>query len=123
MYLLDTHALLWWLGDQSRLSPQAVETIRYSESVYVSAASTWEIAIKRGLGKLDAPDDLEERIAANRFLVLPITVRHSLAVARLPNHHGDPFDRVLVAQALAEGMTLVSNDPMMVRYPVPILAA
>lgn len=123
MYLLDTHALLWWLGDQERLPQQVAETIRNSELVYVSAASTWEIAIKRALGKLDSPDDLEDQISANRFLALPITIRHSLVVFSLPRHHSDPFDRMLIAQALAEGLTLISGDPAVAKYSVRLLTA
>lgn len=123
MYLLDTHALLWWLGDQGRLSPRAFEAIRCCESVYVSAASAWEIVFKRDLGKLEAPDDLQERIAANRFRVLPITASHWFDSTRLAKHHTDFFDRLLVAQALAERLTLISGDPVVARYPVPILAA
>ncbi len=78
--------------------------------MYVSAAVAWEITIKRALGKLDAPDDLEAAMKANRFLALPITIPHALAVLTLPNHHRDPFDRLLIAQAHYEGHKFVSRD-------------
>ena len=91
--------------------------------VYVSAAVIWEISIKRSLGKLSAPDDLEEAMTANRFLPLPVTIPHALAVATLPDHHRDPFDRLLIAQARHEGFKLVSRDPHIPRYGVPHIVA
>jgi len=92
-------------------------------TVYVSAAVIWEIAIKRSLGKLDAPDDLEAAMEANRFLPLPVTIPHALAVRTLPDHHRDPFDRLLVAQARHEGFKLVTRDPNIPRYGVPHIVA
>jgi PIN domain nuclease of toxin-antitoxin system len=92
-------------------------------TVYVSAAVAWEIAVKRALGKLDAPEDLLAAMAANRFLPLPVTIPHALAVATLPDHHRDPFDRLLIAQALHEGFKLVSRDPHVARYGVPCIVA
>jgi len=91
--------------------------------VDVSAALAWEIAIKRSLGKLDAPEDREAAMAANRFVALPVKVPHALAVASLPDHHRDPFDRLLIAQARHEGFRLVSRDPFMKLYDVPLLEA
>src|SRR5689334_10810627 len=124
MLLLDTHALLWWLDDPKQLSKQARRAIRDGTNiVYVSAAVAWEITIKKALGKLDAPDNLEEVLEANRFLPFPITVAHALAVRALPVHHRDPFDRMLIAQALHEGFRLVSRDPEIARYPVPLITA
>src|SRR5262249_51657678 len=97
--LLDTHVLLWWLDGTSELSRQAQKAIEDSRNiVYVSAAVAWEIAIKKALGKLDAPDDLETVMEACRFLPLPITIAHSLAVEKLPPYHRDPFDRLLIAR-------------------------
>lgn len=122
--LLDTHAFLWWLDDPQLLSEQARDAIADGKNtVYVSAAVAWEIAIKRSLGKLDAPEDLEGAMAASRFLPLPVTVPHALAVARLPDHHRDPFDRLLVAQAQHEGIRLVSRDPALKPYDVQLLEA
>ena len=92
-------------------------------SVFVSAASAWEISIKQALGKLEAPSDLVRQIEVHRFEPLPITVSHAYAAGALPRHHDDPFDRVLVAQAVAEGLTLVTKDPRMGLYGVGTLAA
>ena len=122
--LLDTHTFLWWLDDPALLAESARKAIADGKNlVYVSAAVAWEIAIKRSLGKLDAPEDLEAVMAANRFLPLPVTVPHALAVASLPDHHRDPFDRLLIAQARHEGFQLVSRDPSMKLYDVPLLEA
>ncbi len=121
--LLDTHVLLWWLQDPALLSERARDAIEDGENlVFVSAAVAWEIGIKRALGKLQA-GDLEEAIRENRFLPLPVTVAHALAVEKLPTHHRDPFDRMLVAQAEQDGLTLVSRDSEIQRYPVSHLAA
>jgi PIN domain nuclease of toxin-antitoxin system len=122
--LLDTHTFLWWLDDPALLAESARKAIADGKNlVYVSAADAWEIAIKRSLGKLNAPEDLEAAMAANRFLPLPVTVPHALAVATLPDHHRDPFDRLLIAQARHEGFQLVSRDPFMKLYDVPLLEA
>lgn len=122
--LLDTHAFLWWLDDPKRLSIGARKAIRDGRNpVYVSAAVVWEIVIKRSLGKLDAPDDLTEVMAANRFLPLPVAVDHALAVRTLPDHHRDPFDRILIAQARYEGFRLVTRDPHVLSYDVPHVVA
>jgi len=122
--LLDTHVLLWWLDDPKLLSIGARRAIREgSNTVYVSAAVVWEIAIKKALGKLTAPDDLEAAVTANRFLSLPITIPHALAVLTLPGHHRDPFDRMLIAQALHEKFRLVTRDQDIQKYPVPLIVA
>ena len=122
--LLDTHVLLWWLDDSALLSVGARQAIENeNNTVYVSAAVAWEIVIKRRLGKLNFAHDLEAILTTNRFEPLPVTVSHALAVEQLPDHHKDPFDRLLVAQALQEGFTLVSRDMDIQRYPVSHLAA
>lgn len=122
--LLDTHAFLWWLDDPQLLSKPARKAISDGKStVYISAAVIWEISIKRALGKLDAPEDLEAALAVNRFLPLPITVKHALAVQALPNHHRDPFDRLLIAQAAHEGFKLVTRDAYAARYGLPHIVA
>jgi PIN domain nuclease of toxin-antitoxin system len=123
-FLLDTHVLLWRLEDPRQLSKAARKVIRDgSNLVYISAAVAWEIAIKKAIGKLDAPDDLEDVMEANRFLPLPITISHALAVKSLPGHHRDPFDRILIAQALHEGLCLVTRDSEIARYPVAQIVA
>jgi PIN domain nuclease of toxin-antitoxin system len=122
--LLDTHAFLWWLSDPLQLSREARDAIADGKNtVYVSAAVVWEIAIKQSLGKLEAPDDLEAAMAQNRFLALPVTITHAMGVRQLPVVHRDPFDRILIAQASLEGFKLVSRDPNVPRYGVPHIVA
>jgi PIN domain nuclease of toxin-antitoxin system len=114
--LLDTHLLLWALGSPLKLSADTRKLIDTSE-VYVSAASIWEISIKAALGKLKA--DVAEVLAAIApagLNMLPITGEHAARVARLPTHHKDPFDRILIAQALTEPMILLTNDTALERY-------
>lgn len=121
--LLDTHTMLWLLLDDQRLSPRARVAIASGERpVVVSAASLWEVAIKRSLGKLRAPADLSRRLAAfGQLELLPVSPLHAEAVGELPLHHRDPFDRMLVAQARAEGLSLVSADPVLAQYGVEII--
>ena len=122
--LLDTHVVLWWLDDQNLMADDAVEAISEPENqVLVSAVVAWEIAIKRGLGKLTAPHNLEAVIASAGFDHLPITLSHALGIEALPGHHRDPFDRLLVAQAMLENCTLVTRDDMVKKYSVDILDA
>ncbi len=121
--LLDTHVFLWWLADDPRLGNTARKAIGDGRNqVYVSAASGREIAIKRTLGKLDAPGNLDAMVAEAGFLHLPITFFHGELAGTLPRHHRDPFDRMLVAQAQAEGLTLVTNDRGIAAYGVRILS-
>ncbi|MEX2459077.1 MAG: type II toxin-antitoxin system VapC family toxin [Actinomycetota bacterium] len=120
--LLDTHVVLWALADHRSLSRGAKDAIADPENrVAVSAATAWEISIKRSLGRLGAPDDLEDVLEASGFETLPITVGHALAAGALPAHHRDPFDRMLVAQALDGSFTLMTHDQAFARYGVPVL--
>jgi PIN domain nuclease of toxin-antitoxin system len=122
--LLDTNALLWTIGDRSRIRPDALAAIEAPTNlVAVSPVSPWEIEIKRALGKLRAPNDLGQQLERAGFVPLPITVAHGLAAGALPLHHRDPFDRMLVAQAQLEGMTIVTRDRDIARYQVAILPA
>ena len=122
--LLDTHALLWWLADDPQLSADARTAIADPDSVVaVSAASAWEIAIKSAAGKLRAPAELEQQLQRERFVPLPIRLPHALRAGALPPHHADPFDRMLVAQAELEGLTLVTRDPALRSYGIETLAA
>lgn len=123
--LLDTHVLLWALDDDPALSTAArAAIIDGSNLVFVSAATAWEIAIKRALGKLRVPaGDYMEELRRHRFTPLDITSEHALAVETLPPYHADPFDRMLVAQALVEKLTLVTGDGRIQAYPVPAIAA
>lgn len=119
--LLDTHALLWWLADDG-LTDRARDAVAdQANLVMVSAVSAWEISIKKALGKLTAPDDLEQQMDEGGFAPLPITVRHGIAAGELPRHHDDPFDRMLIAQAVAEGLTVVTHDKRFADYDVAIL--
>lgn len=118
--LLDTHALIWALTD--RLAGVARDAVSDGRNaVLVSAVSVWEIEIKRSRRRLDVPDDLVDALAATGFEPLAITVAHCVAAGRLPAHHRDPFDRMLVAQARLEGLTIVTRDPMIARYQVATL--
>lgn len=120
--LLDTHALIWWMADASELSDRARSAIaERSNEVMVSIASLWEIVIKRALGKLEFPEDVETTLAVEGFGLLPIGFGHLRALESLPTLHRDPFDRMLVAQALADGLVIVSGDPAVARYGAPIL--
>ena len=117
--LLDTHVLLWWLENNRSLSKAARSAIAQpSNLVFVSAVNALEITIKKALGKLKAPDNLEDEITANRFQSLPVTIAHALAVGKLPPHHNDPFDRLLIAQADVEGLTIVTHDARIKKYGV-----
>jgi PIN domain nuclease of toxin-antitoxin system len=120
--LLDTHALIWWIGGGERLGRSAVEAISDPTSVvFASAASVWEIAIKRAKGKLKAPPGLGDELLVHGFAAVPITVEHAERAGELPRHHGDPFDRMLVAQAQVEGLVLVTRDPAIAAYDVQTL--
>ena len=115
--LLDTRIFLWAVAGSPRLKPAARRLIESAEQVYVSAASIWEIAIKAQLGKIEAePQALTDAIAASGFLELGVRATHAAGVARLAAHHTDPFDRLLVAQALAEPLKLLTADAALVQY-------
>jgi PIN domain nuclease of toxin-antitoxin system len=117
--LVDTNALLWWLTDDPDLSATAREALAEpANDVLVSAASVWQIAIKRALGKLTVPDDLLSQIEAQGFGWLTVNAEHAWQVRDLPPHHRDPFDRLLVAQSLVEQMPIVSADPRLAAYGV-----
>ena len=122
--LLDTHTLLWWLAEDETLSTTARQVIASPKTtVYVSAASAWEIALKKAIGKLQAPDDLVAALSACRFQHLPVTIEHALYAGSLPRHHDDPFDRMLVAQALMEKLTLVTRDKSIPTYSPALIIA
>lgn len=122
--LLDTHVFLWWLADAPQLGEPARAAIGDERNeVFVSAVSGWEIAIKRAAGKLRAPDDLDALVEDSGFSHLPITFFHGEQAGALPPHHRDPFDRMLIAQAQAEGLVIVTRDPFIPLYGVRTLAA
>jgi PIN domain nuclease of toxin-antitoxin system len=118
-FLLDTHVLLWWLANDPNLSADIRDVIGNSSNIcFVSAVSIWEIAIKNSIGKLRQPDDLLAVLQDNRFQILDISAVHCLRVGSLPWHHKDPFDRLLISQAMVEGLTMISVDSMVKLYDV-----
>lgn len=124
--LLDSHAFLWWMAGDERLSADAASALTNSDAdIALSAATVWELSIKHALGKLSLLPSVEHALieAPRRrgVSLLPIHPRHATRAAALPLHHRDPFDRMLIAQASAEGRTFVSADPHVARYDVPIL--
>lgn len=121
--LLDTHILLWWLAGDPRLPAPARAAISSPDNeVMVSTAAVWEIAIKKALGRLDAPDDLLDVLGANDLQTLEITASHALLAGGLPPHHADPFDRMMIAQARAANLILVSVDRRFPQYDVELLS-
>jgi PIN domain nuclease of toxin-antitoxin system len=123
--LLDTHSWIWWVEGSKRLGPVARKAITGAAEVRVSAASAWEIAIKISRGRFEFPRDVAiiDELERDGFQPLPVDFVHTEAVRRLPRGHGDPFDRMLVAQAQIEGLTIVTVDPHFRRYDVPLLDA
>ena len=125
-YLLDTMVWLWSVGPTEKIGNAGLEILRNGrEEIYLSAASSWEIAIKAKLGKFKLPEApgpyVRTRMAAQRVLALAVTQNHSLAVYDLPLHHNDPFDRLIIAQALDEGMVILTADRAFRKYPVEIV--
>lgn len=121
--LLDTHTLLWWLTDSPKLSRTAKRAIaKASNEVFVSVASLWEARIKQGLGKLKLPADFREEIALQGFVELNVVGTHTDILSTLPLHHRDPFDRILVAQALEGSLTIVTEDEQIAHYDVSTLS-
>jgi PIN domain nuclease of toxin-antitoxin system len=115
--LLDTHIFCWWFYEPERLSREAIQIMDEAEVTFVSSASIWEVAIKVRLGKMNAdPKELFDQIKPNGFKELPVWSRHALLVANLPLHHTDPFDRLLIAQAMSEPLHLVTVDPQLRQY-------
>ena len=122
--LLDTHTLIWCFNNPDELRADTRETIRDgANQVYISAASTHEMAIKSALGKLELPANLIELMQRSRFQELPVTIAHTLEIANLPLIHTDPFDRLLAAQAKHEGFTLVTRDRDLQEYPIKTMMA
>ncbi len=122
--LLDTHVLLWWLDDNPVLSDKARMPISDGGNlIFVSAAVIWEIRIKQSLGKLDIPPNFRQVLEQQPFELLAITIEHAHAVGALPAIHRDPFDRMLIAQAISEGFTILTRDPLFKEYKVPLIQA
>jgi PIN domain nuclease of toxin-antitoxin system len=121
--LLDTHAIVWFLEGREELRSEARAAIESAERVYVSAATIWEMAVKVARGRLEAPSDFPDRLLDLGMLQLALEWEHARVAGGLPRHHRDPFDRMLVAQAIVERLTIVTRDEAIARYPVPVLAA
>jgi len=122
--LLDTHTVLWWLTDPHELHRDAFQSIGSQQNeVFVSSVSGWEIAVKRALGKLKAPDNLEATVKEQDFIPLNLTFLHAEQAGALPPHHGDPFDRMLVAQAQVDGLILVTRDIRIPHYGIRTMSA
>lgn len=119
--LLDTHIALGAITGDATLGAEFLDRLRHDPDIFLSPVSLWEITIKQTAGKLTGPTDLAERVRDMGFRELPVTHAHALAAGRLPAHHRDPFDRMLVAQAVVEGLTLVSRDASIALYDVDIL--
>ena len=122
--LLDTHVLLWWLSDDPQLGEFCKQAITNPRNqVYVSAASAWEISIKKSIGKLTAPDDMDAIVESEGFEKLPVTLFHGNQAGSLPKLHKDPFDRMLIAQAQSEGLVIVTNDEKIIQYKIRTMDA
>ena len=121
--LLDTHIFIWWRTDDPRLGASTRARIARANEVYVSVVSAWETAIKAAIGKIRLSEGFEAGVEASGFLKLAVQFPHADRVATLPLHHHDPFDRMLIAQAEIEGLTLVSDDRWFAAYGVPLLRA
>jgi PIN domain nuclease of toxin-antitoxin system len=121
-YLLDSHILVWLDSGDDRLNPAVLEMLRRAEQRYLSAVTAWELSLKQAAGKLRLRKPVGSMLEAFGLVELPVAIRHGDRAAQLPMHHRDPFDRMLVAQALVEDLILVTADDELARYGVPILA-
>ena len=119
--LLDTHVALWAITGDATLDTEFLDRLRYDPDIFLSPVSLWEIAIKQSLGKLTGPADLVEQVRDMGFCELPVTHAHAIAAGRLPLHHRDPFDRMLVAQSVVEGLTLATRDTSIALYEADVL--
>jgi PIN domain nuclease of toxin-antitoxin system len=120
-YLLDSHILLWLDSGNDRITPSLLNRLRYAEQSYLSAATAWELSLKIAGGKLRLRTPIATMLARFRLVELPVSICHGDCAAHLPLHHRDPFDRMLVAQAMVEGLILVTGDRLLLRYETPIL--
>lgn len=119
--LLDSHIALWGIAGDATLAEEFLDRLRHDPDIFLSPVTLWEITIKQMAGKLGGPPDLAERVRDMGFRALPITHAHSIAAGRLPVHHRDPFDRMLVAQAQTDGLTLATRDADIQKYDVEVL--
>lgn len=118
-YILDTHIILWWLEDNAKLDRIKRDIIANSENIlFVSAVNIWEIEIKRSLGKLKVPDNIYQILYENHFIEMPVRINHVLELRNIKNYHGDPFDKLLIAQASAEKAILLTSDNVVRKYDI-----
>lgn len=117
-YLLDTHVLLWLNSDIGRISQPVIAALDLADQVYYSAASVWELSIKQSIGKIHLAAPISRFVEQSRFLELPVTTEYAEAAAKLPPHHRDPFDRMLVVQAMIENLTLITADRRLSSYDI-----
>lgn len=123
-YLIDTHIILWWLTSPEIIQEKAQKIIRdKSNSIFISSASFWEMAIKKSIGRLTLPHNLLEAVSAERFKILPIMPEDALGVADLPLLHADPFDRLLIIQAKLHDLVIITRDTKITEYPVVTVKA
>ena len=120
-YLLDSHVLIWLDTGSERMTPDLLATLRGAEERLLSAATAWELSLKQAAGKLRLAAPIGEMLSAFGLVELPVTIRHGDRAAALPLHHRDPFDRMLLAQTLVEGLILVTGDSRLARYGAPVL--
>lgn len=118
--LLDTHVVLWWLGDDDTLDSATRDRLDVDSEIFISVASVWEVGIKQALGKLTGEGRMAEHVRDSGFAVLPISADHAITASALPLHHRDPFDRMLIGQALVEGLTVMTRDRVFGAYDVPV---
>jgi len=118
--LLDTHVVLWWLEDDAKLDSATKGRLDVESEIFVSSASVWEVGVKQALGKLTSDGSLAEHVRDSGFAVLPISADHAIVASALPLHHRDPFDRILIGQALVDGLTVMTRDRVFDAYDVPV---
>lgn len=118
--LLDTHVVLWWLEDDDKLDSATKDRLDVDSEIFVSSATVWEVGIKQALGKLTSEGSLAEQVRDSGFAMLSMSADHAIAASALPLHHRDPFDRILIGQALVEGLTVMTRDRVFDAYDVPI---
>ncbi|PSH64811.1 PIN domain nuclease [Phyllobacterium brassicacearum] len=121
LYLIDTHVLLWALADDPRLSTSQRTILQRGEGLIVSSATIWEIVIKRGLGKLRLDGDIVDTVKMHNIPFLPVNEQHAARTERLGDHHCDPFDRLLIAQAQVENLAILTSDPAFAQYDVKVV--
>ncbi len=123
-YLIDTHVFIWWMQDEGDLTKEASAVIRdIQNEVWLSVVVPWEIMIKKMTGKLSVPDNITEIIGLENFNLLPIQMNHMNRLNELPDFHSDPFDRIMIAQAIEENLILITRDKGILQYPFPTLLA